>query len=188
MCMTRLTARRRKTIDGTMKPKTSNVFSQQRGIGMIEILISIVVLSIGFLAAAQMQVQGLRYNQSAYFESQAYFMMSNMVERMRANPEGVKDGDYSNKTTSANAVNPNCMTKACSTSEQAQQDLYDWSANLYNLEGSTHFIAALGSSDTTNASGSITAGASGSYTITITWAELVGNDYMDESRSVDFIP
>ncbi len=188
MCLTRLTARRRQTIDGMMKPINNNVINKQCGVGMIEILISIVILSIGFLAAAQMQVQGLRYNQSAYFESQAYFMMSNMVERMRANPDGVEDGDYSNKTTSANAANPNCMTKACSTSEQAQQDLYDWSANLYNLEGSTHFIPALGSSDTTNASGSITPGASGSYTITITWAELVGSDYMDESRNMEFVP
>lgn len=155
---------------------------------MIEILISIVVLSIGFLAAAQMQVQGLRYNQSAYFESQAYFMMSNMIERMRANPDGVSDGNYTNKTTTASATNPNCITKACTPAEQAEQDLYAWSANLYNLEGSGHFIPALGSSDSTAASASITPGASGSFIITINWSELEGNDYIDETRSVEFMP
>ncbi len=171
-----------------MKNNKTGIAHRQRGVGMIEILISIVVLSIGFLAAAQMQVQGLRYNQSAYFESQAYFMMSNMIERMRANPDGVANGEYSNKTTSAGLSDPNCMSKACTASEQAEQDLYDWSANLHNLRGSTNFIPALGSSDATEASASITPGASGSFNITIIWAELVGNEYLDETRSVEFMP
>jgi len=69
---------------------------QQRGIGFIEILITIALLSIGFLALARMQVEGMRFSQSAYFQSQAYFLASDMINRMRTNTDGVRDGHYDN--------------------------------------------------------------------------------------------
>ena len=57
----------------------------QQGIGLIEILIAVLLVSIGFLAAAQMQVHSMRFSQSAYHQSQAYYLATSMIARIRSN-------------------------------------------------------------------------------------------------------
>ena len=146
----------------------------QRGVGLIEVLIAVVVIAIGFLAAARMQVISMRYSQSAYFESQAYFMAGDMVDRMRANVEGVKAGAYDSLTTSASAVSPGCDTRLCTPEELAQQDIYDWSQFLWS--GTTNVSALLPSDGAVTAAGSVTRTADGQYSITVNWADEYDTD------------
>jgi len=88
-----------------------------------------------------MQVEGMRFSQSAYYQSQAHFLANDMIDRMRSNIPGVIDGFYNGKTTSSSATSPNCVS--CTPGEIAQLDLYDWSSSLYNNAGVTGFIPAL---------------------------------------------
>jgi len=78
-------------------PRAHKHSQKQKGVGLLEILITVLLLSIGFLAAAKMQVQGMRFSQSAYIEAQAYFMISDMMDRMRSNAKGVRAKHYDNK-------------------------------------------------------------------------------------------
>ncbi len=87
-----------------------NTFSRHKGIGLIEILIAVVIMSLGFLAAARMQVEGMRFSQSAYYQSQAYFLASDMIDRMRSNITGVENGYYDDQATSSEADDPGCAT------------------------------------------------------------------------------
>lgn len=57
----------------------------QRGVGMIEVLVAILILSTSLMALAAMQLRSLQYNQSAYFESQANMLVTDIVDRMRLN-------------------------------------------------------------------------------------------------------
>ena len=161
----------------------------ERGVGLIEILIAVVVLSIGFLAAARMQVQGLRFSQGAYYRSQAFFMASDIINRMRSNPEGVVSGAYDNFTTSSGLIDPNCDTAYCSSTDMASQDKYDWSAYLYATESTADsFQPTLPSSSSTIASGVVSSLDDGVYEITMTWSEQTGDANSAQTLIMNFAP
>lgn len=107
---------------------------------MIEVLVSIFVLSVGLLGLAGMQASGLRSNQSAYFRSQATELAYSMADSMRANVAGVYDSSkpYHNKgkTGSTTAGHDNaeneedvptsCESASCEPSEVADYDIAKW--------------------------------------------------------------
>lgn len=157
----------------------------QRGVGLIEILIAVVILAVGFLAAARMQVSGMRYSQSAYFDSQAYFMVGDMIARMRANITGVKAGEYDSLETASGLTNTNCTYKACTPEELAKQDLYNWSQHLYGPAFDNTFVPLLPSTATVVATGSVSKQASGGFTVSVTWADEFENTSVPRSLSVN---
>lgn len=167
------------------RPK-QNSRNTQRGVGMLEILITVLILSIGFLAVAKMQVQGMRFSQSAYIEAQAYFMITDMMDRMRSNTDGVRAGFYDNQGTSDSATNPNCGVNYCDERKLAEQDLFEWSALLHPLRGTSDFVPALPGSDTVTAGASITLQPSGLYRLTATWVERIGNNDQDQMMVLEF--
>ena len=57
----------------------------QIGFSLIEVLVALLVLSIGLLGLAALQAQGLRFNHDAYVRSQATNLAYDIVDRMRAN-------------------------------------------------------------------------------------------------------
>ena len=158
----------------------------QRGVGLVEILVAVVIVSIGFLAAASMQVQGMRFSQGAYFRSQAYFMASDMIDRMRNNTRGVTDGLYNTKTTTANPINPGCNSNDCGPSDMVNQDIYDWSSSLHNLAGSNNFVPALPSSNNIQARGEIILISENEYRITMYWSENVSGNSEQQTLVVNF--
>ena len=161
----------------------------ERGVGLIEILIAVVLLSIGFLAAAQMQVQSMRFSQSAYYRSQAYFMASDIINRMRSNPDGVINGAYDDFTTIGGLDNPDCGTAYCSPTDMASQDKYDWSAYLYATQAMADgFQPTLPSSSGTTAKGVISSLDDGVYEITMTWSEQIGDSDSSQTLTINFAP
>jgi len=72
-----------------MKTSSRHSFSSalpraQRGVTLLEVLVSIVVLSVGLLGYAGLQTLSLKNNNSAYQRSQATLLTSDIVDRMRA--------------------------------------------------------------------------------------------------------
>lgn len=74
----------------------------QRGISLIEILISLVILSVGLLGMAGLQARTLSLNHSAYQRTQAVNLSYDIADRMRANRRAALDGDYQLSLTDAN--------------------------------------------------------------------------------------
>lgn len=164
-------------------PTTSHFKSRQRGVGLIEILVAVLLISIGFLAAARMQLEGMRFSQSAYYQSQAYFLASDMIDRMRSNVRGVSDGFYAAQTTAADAENPQCGVNACTAQGIARQDIYDWSASLHPMNNISGFVAALPGTIANPASGSIQDVGDGIFAVIMSWNEVVsGNDTIQSFR------
>ena len=124
---------------------------------MLEVLVAIVVLAFGLLGLAGLQADGLRNNTSAYLRSQATLMAYDMMDRMRANMQGVESGDYDNLLDTT-PTNPGCISTeaGCSVAQMAQHDAYEWSQNLSTLlpSGQGRIIG--------NGSGSI-------FSITVMW-------------------
>jgi len=114
-----------------MHKLNTNKFS--KGLSLIEILVTVVVLSIGLLGIAGMQAQGVKYSHDSYARSQATMMANELIERMHANPDGVANGDYVtaiglpalNCSAIANDPTPNCTgTNSCDVTELAAHDVF----------------------------------------------------------------
>ncbi|SEO72914.1 type IV pilus modification protein PilV [Aquisalimonas asiatica] len=68
---------------------------RQQGYSLLEVLIALLVLSIGLLGLAGLQTASLQSNQSAAQVSQATFLAHDMFDRMRANRDDALDNRYS---------------------------------------------------------------------------------------------
>ncbi len=72
-----------------------NTRRSQRGVGLIEVLVAILVLAVGVLGAAALQMNALKFNQTASVRSQATFFAYEIIDRMRANRDVARNGGYS---------------------------------------------------------------------------------------------
>lgn len=143
------------------------------GVGVVELLVAVLLLSLGLLAAAVMQVRGMHASQGAYHQSQAHFLATEMIDRMRSNVEGVELGHYDGASTSVEAENPGCAGKSCTPAELAAQDVYDWSARLHALGVSAELVPALPANAAAPPAGSVERLAAGLYRVSLSWTEVI---------------
>ncbi len=66
----------------------------RRGVSLIEVLVSILLVTLGVLGASAMQTVALRNNQSSYEGTQSTILVQGLLDAMRANPKGVAAGSY----------------------------------------------------------------------------------------------
>lgn len=86
---------------------------------MLEVLIALLVLSVGLLGLAGLQYSGLKSNRSAYLRSQASILASQITDSMRTN-----------RANAASYVVSFGSTPTGTT--LADQDLQEWKTNLAN--------------------------------------------------------
>ena len=126
----------------------------QSGVSLIEVLITLVILSIGLLGIAGMQVMSVKNTQVAAQRSIATQQAYDIAERIRSNLAAALAGGYDNLDTTTPA-DPGCSP--CSAAQQAVFDHRAW-----NLDNSRVLPAGSGS-----VVGTIAAG----YTVTLNWTE-----------------
>lgn len=141
---------------------------RMQGISLLEVLITLVVIAIGMLGMASLQLGGLRSNHNAYYRSQATGIAADLTDRMRANVIEARAGSYA-ATESPEDPGFDCRTDfpdgtTCSPAEMAQADLYAWYQMLGDansgLPGATATIVCTGGCGTGNP-----------YRITLAWDE-----------------
>lgn len=94
--------------------------SRIQGIGLIEVMISVLVLGIGLLGIAAMQSLALRGGQSSLESSQAVMQTTAIIEAMRANRANAAayNGTYTEPPTGTSLV---------------ARDLNEWIAGLQGI-------------------------------------------------------
>jgi len=126
----------------------------QEGMTLIEVLVALVILTVGLLGAAAIQLNALKYTDSSRMTSQASFIAYDIMDRIRAN----SGADYTvTPPTSGNL------------SVARDQDLYDFTTNIVNFGGAT-------------ATGTIALDKH-VYTITITWDDSRAANIVNSRRS-----
>lgn len=65
-----------------------------QGSSLIEVLIAVVIISLGLLSVAALQTVALKSNNGSYLRSQATFLAYDLADRMRAAPASALNGDY----------------------------------------------------------------------------------------------
>lgn len=110
-----------------MPVKNHLTYSQrkrQRGTTMLEVLVALLVLSIGLLGLATLQANGVRFNHSAYLRTQSALLMYDIIDSMRANATVARDSNCYVVALSASA--------AGSCNSVASADVTRWKTSLAN--------------------------------------------------------
>lgn len=123
-----------------------------RGVGLVEVLVSVVIIAIGLLGIAAMQSMALRGGQSSLESSQAMMQTQSILESMRANRANV--GEYN---TGGRLCDP---ADVAATNALARDDLETWLAALKATIGS-------GTDETT--CGQIALNAQGNWVVSVQW-------------------
>lgn len=102
-------------------------FLAQRGVTLIEVLVAMLIFSMGLIGIAGLVVVAERANHAAYLRTQVTFLAQNMADRMRANPIGVWDGNYNGSYPDGSAQD--CQG-GCTPKQLAVHDRGAWSGEL----------------------------------------------------------
>ena len=105
------------------------------GFSVIEVLVALIVISIGLLGLANLQLAGLRQAHSAMLHTQATTLAHDVIDRMRGNYPGFSLGAYDTAFTAVPpdpAAVPVCNTVAsdCTPAQIALADLVEWKCML----------------------------------------------------------
>lgn len=71
---------------------------RQKGLSLLEVLVSLVLLSIGLLGLAGLQATALKSGHSASMRSQATILAYDILDEMRANSIQASAGSFDNST------------------------------------------------------------------------------------------
>lgn len=107
------------------------------GFSLIEVLIALMILSVGTLGIAAMMAASLKSKNSAYSRTQANHLAYTILDRMRANRATAIQHGY-DIALGATAVHPpsgDCIGTAanCSPAEIADLDLTQWKDSLVGI-------------------------------------------------------
>jgi len=103
------------------------------GFSLLEVLIALVILSVGLLGIAAMLSTTVKSNDSAYMRSQATSLAYNVIDRMRANQNAAQNGDYDIAIGTAAPGSSTICNGAlanCSATTLADFDLTQWKQAL----------------------------------------------------------
>lgn len=101
------------------------------GVALIEILISLLILSVGVIGLSNVQINAKRVAQEALQRTKAASLASDMLERIRANPRGFSAYQGAQVGRASITSEPaNCRLVACTSAEVAARDLWEWQQAL----------------------------------------------------------
>ena len=141
----------------TMRPMRNSAGGTERGFSLVEVMVSLVVLSVGMLGIAALHGQGLGAGRTALYRTIAVNLAADMADRIRVNRLG-------GAAYGGAAANGNCDPQGgggvdCTPAQKAAHELFLWdqqaAAQLPNGDTQVQFNA----------------GTPPSYAITVTWDE-----------------
>ena len=115
------------------------MINTQKGVGLMEVLVALVLLSIAVLGFVALQIRAITASNEATMNVQATNIARDLAERMRMNRDGLA-GYVANTDTT------NCATAFCSPEDMAKYDFrlvssratdLGMSMDVLNCQGST---------------------------------------------------
>ena len=140
------------------------------GFTLLEVLIALLVMSIGLLGIGKMMMLSARANDSAYMRSQATALGYTILDAMRANRQSaiVQGYDTALGVFPGPAGCGTTVAAACNSGQQAQNDLAQWGTSLAaQLPGGVGSVTTVTAPDVLTGANNITA------TVTVQWTDRV---------------
>jgi type IV pilus assembly protein PilV len=91
---------------------------------MIEVLVTVIIIAVGVLGTAALQVTTLKNLSSSHSASVAAIIAEDFGERMRANPVAADNDDYVHNA--APGAYPDCAQANCNGAQLASYDMGTW--------------------------------------------------------------
>lgn len=114
-----------------------------QGFTLFEVLVSILILAVGMLAAAGLQLSAIRTTQQSSMQTLAMSLAADMADRMRANDVIMNAPDATNPFLQVNLQSGQALSEpekfcnlesaACTPTELANFEIYDWQKRLREL-------------------------------------------------------
>lgn len=103
----------------------------QRGISLLESLVSIVVMSMGILGILGVQMRTLADTQTGVRRAQAIRLIEDLSERMKVNPNALGNTpNYISGWGAVAAAPTDCKVSACQANELALYDIAQWKQSV----------------------------------------------------------
>ncbi len=159
------------------------VRAAQHGLGIIEVLVAVVVVSFGVLGMASLQLTGMKHSTSGYSRSKALLLAENMTTRMRINSPAVVAMQYAGFDSAAMDCNtkpaPYCQatyggtaSEICSSTELVAFDLFSVSCGDWGSAGAEEgAIGSLPNGKLEIECADAPCTATSAYIVSVTWVE-----------------
>ncbi len=123
-----------------MKQYKKTIFCQ-RGFSLIEALVAFLILSVGMLGIASLQLISLKAGHTATLRTVAVIKTEEMFERIRNNPVMLDPDPVVNPAAGSyvsdildlgdnNGCHDHTVLNICTSAEMARDDIYNWKTNL----------------------------------------------------------
>lgn len=101
------------------------------GFSLVEVLVALFLQAFGMLGMTALQIKALKSTQAALIDSQAQYLLTDMAERIRANPAGTYGIAFMDGTPSALKQ---CELVICSNSELVAWDTRQWRQKIEDAD------------------------------------------------------
>jgi type IV pilus assembly protein PilV len=101
----------------------NNIRKKQKGFTLLEVLVTLLIMSLGLLGLAGFVINSVKYSKSAYTTSIASTLAGDIVDRMRANSRTALAAGVSPYTLAMGDATPNGTSVAAT-------DLAQWRSSL----------------------------------------------------------
>lgn len=128
---------------------------QQHGFSLVEVLIALIIMSVGMLGIAGLFVQSMQAGRTSMFRHQAVTLAGDVADRIRANPRaGIAYAGF--------GADHNCVGQGvnCSEAQMAANDILIWDQEALDSLPNGDVIVAFDD-----------AVSPPLYTITVQWTE-----------------
>lgn len=141
--------------------------AKNKGFTLLEVLISMVVLSIGLLGLFGLQTTSLKFSHSSYQRTQATNLAYSLLDRARVNRSlALSTTAYNLPVGSIPPSATDCNSNSCDPNGLAAHDLFEWYTEVTNTLPDAQAGVAINDLP----------GGARLYVITITWPDLVWDD------------
>ena len=111
-----------------------NTFSSQRGVGLVEVLVALLLLAVAVLGFTAMQMSAIKATDESMMRTRALTIMRGGAENMRNNPNGIADFKTAiNGSVDTVTVGGKAITKASCTLNAATAPVAADSCSLEQL-------------------------------------------------------
>lgn len=121
-------------------PRTGPLLGQTAGFSMVETLVAIVIMAVGVIGAAGMQLTALRTARQSAYQSTASHIASDMAEAIRAGQAWASRGgrpdpylEFNHDASNADGSAPagiSCYTDVCEPAEFAAFEISEWRTRI----------------------------------------------------------
>ena len=115
------------------------IHRHQKGVSLMESMIALLVISIGLLGIAALQITSMKQNTSALNHSQSVWIGYNIADRIRANY--AQFDSYAGIDTNT-SYTQDCSTSACTAPQMVTADAAEWSTIVQNLPDGRGLISS----------------------------------------------